>query len=55
MKHEEHKMTNRETKALLKAIEIIIDLSPDKDQAKQHIQTIARELKKEPTDTDQSI
>ena len=54
MKHEEKAMTNKETKALLKAIEIIIDLSPTKDDAKKHVQEIAKELEKEPTDTDQS-
>lgn len=46
-------MTNKECKALLKAIEIIIDLSPTKDEAKQKIQEIAKELEKEPTDTEQ--
>jgi hypothetical protein len=50
---EEKRMTNKECKALLKAIEIIIDLSPTKDEAKQKIQEIANELEKEPTDTDQ--
>lgn len=55
MKNEERQMTNRQSKALLKAIEIIIDLSPTKDDAKQRIQEIAKELEKEPTDTDQSI
>jgi len=48
-------MTNKQLKALLKSIEIIIDLSTDKNEAKQRIHEIANELKKEPTDTDQSI
>ena len=55
MKNGEKAMTNKQTKALLKAIEIIIDLSPTKDDAMQRVQEIAKELEKEPTDTDQSI
>jgi hypothetical protein len=53
MKHEEKGMTNKQAKALLKAIEIIIDLSPTKDDAKKRIKEIAKEIEKEPTDTDQ--
>lgn len=50
---EEKRMTNKQCKALLKAIEIIIDQAKDKDEAKQKIQEIANELEKEPTDTKQ--
>lgn len=50
---EEKQMTNKQCKALLKAIEIIIDQAPTKDDAKQKIKEIANELEKEPTDTDQ--
>lgn len=50
---EEKQMTNKECKALLKAIEIILDLAPTKELAKQKIKEIANELEKEPTDTDQ--
>lgn len=50
---EVQKMTNLQTKALLKSIEIIIDLSPTKDQAKERIREISKELEKELTDTDQ--
>ncbi len=50
---EEKRMTNKQCKALLKAIEIIIDQAQTKDEAKQKIKEIANELKKEPTDTDQ--
>lgn len=54
MKHEEKRMTNKQSKALLKAIEIIIDLSETKEQAKERIKEIANELEKEPTDVDQN-
>ena len=47
------RMTNRQCKALLKAIEIIIDQAQTKDEAKQKIKEIANELEKEPTNTDQ--
>ena len=50
---EEKRMTNKQCKALLKAIEIIIDQAQTKDEAKQKIKEIANELKKEPPDTDQ--
>lgn len=50
---EEKRMTNKQCKALLKAIEIITDLSPTKEYAKQKIKEIANELEKEPTDTEQ--
>ena len=50
---EEKQMTNRQCKALLKAVEIIIDQAQTKDEAKQKIQEIANELEKEPTDTEQ--
>lgn len=53
MKEKEKQMTNKQCKALLKAIEIIIEQSPTKDEAKQRINEIANELEKEPTDTDQ--
>jgi hypothetical protein len=53
MKAKEKLMTNKECKALLKAIEIIVDLSPTKEFAKQKIQEISNEIEKEPTDTDQ--
>ena len=54
MKHEEKAMTNKQAKALLKAVEIIIELSPTKDEAKERVKEIANELEKEPIDTDQS-
>ena len=54
MKHEEKRMTNKQSKALLKAIEIIIDLSETKEQAKERIREIANELEKEPIEADQS-
>ncbi len=47
---EEYPMTNNEAKALLKAIEIIIDLCDTKEQAKERILEIHKELGKEPTD-----
>ena len=48
-------MTNLQTKALLKAIEIIVDLAQTKDEAKEKIREISNEIKeKEPTETDQS-
>lgn len=53
MKHEEKTMTNKEAKALLKAVEIIIELSETKEQAKERVKEIAKELEKEPTDPDQ--
>lgn len=48
---ERKRMTNHQCKALLKAIEIIIEQAPSKDDAKQRIKEIANELEKEPTDT----
>lgn len=54
MKKEEMQMTNRQSKALLKAIEIIVSLSKTKKQAKERIQEVAQELEKEPTDAEQS-
>ena len=51
MKFEDKQMTTKEFKAFLKAIEIIIEQSPTKDDAKQRIKEIANELEKEPTDT----
>ena len=53
MKHEEKGMTNKQATALLKAIEIIIDMAETKEEAKERIKEIADELKKEPTDPDQ--
>ena len=48
-------MTNAQAKALLKAIEIIVDLSPTKEYAEERIREISNEIKeKEPTETDQS-
>lgn len=48
-------MTNSQTRALLKAVEIIVDLAQTKDEAKEKIREISNEIKeKEPTDTDQS-
>ena len=43
-------MTNKQTKALLKSIEIIIDQSETKEQAKEKVREIAKEL----TETNQS-
>ncbi len=54
MTKEVHGMTNKQTKALIKAIEIIIDLSETKEDAKERINEIAKELEKGSTDTDQS-
>ena len=53
MTERKKQMTNRQCKALLKAVEIIIDQAQTKDEAKQKIKEIANELEKEPTDTDQ--
>ena len=53
MKHEVKGMTNKEAKALLKAIEIIIELSETKEEAKENVKKIANELKKEPINPDQ--
>lgn len=53
MKHEVKGMTNKEAKALLKAIEIIIELSETKEAAKEMVKEIANELKKEPINPDQ--
>ena len=39
-------MTNSQLLALLKAIEIINDLSPSKDQFKKYISEIKEEIKK---------
>lgn len=41
---EEKRMTNRETKALLKSIEIITEKSKTKEEVKEAIQEIAKEL-----------
>lgn len=43
-------MTNKQTKALLKAIEIIIDISDTKEKAIEKIREISNELEKEPID-----
>ena len=51
MKEKETQMTNKELKAFLKAIEIIIEQSPTKDEAKQRVKEISNELENEPTDT----
>lgn len=51
---EEKKMTNLQTKALLKAIDIIIQLSPTKEDAQERIREISNVLEKEPTTTDES-
>ena len=53
-KNEVKPMTNKQAKALLKAVEIIIDLSPTKEDAKARVKEIANELEKESTETDQS-
>ena len=53
-KKEEKQMTNQQTKALLKAIEIIIELAPTKEEAQTRIKEIREAIEKEPTSTDQS-
>lgn len=53
MEHNEvNELATAETKALLKAIEIIIDLSHTKEEAKERIKEIENALgkEKEPTD-----
>ena len=47
-------MTNQQTKALLKAIEIIVELAPTKEEAQNRIKEIAKAIEKEPTSTNQS-
>ena len=51
MKDEKKTMTNNQTKALLKAAEIVIRTSKTKRQALKRLKEIARELGKEPIDT----
>lgn len=50
--YEVNELATAETKALLKAIEIIIELSPTKEEAKERIKEIENALgkEKEPTE-----
>ena len=53
MKHGEKGMTDRETRAFVEALEIIVELSPTKEEALKQIQRVAQKLEKEPTHPDQ--
>lgn len=53
MKHGENGMTDRESRAFVQALEIIVEMSTSKEEALKQIERVAAKLEKEPTSPEQ--